>query len=106
MLGKPRISFFPPARLINSIKHEHSCKILYVNSCNVSYVKVAIYSQCHYKVRMSAKIRNRYNQAPHLTQDTNGKWESDNFTIRHHKREPRGQPFPSRSPQGIDNRHA
>ena len=23
-------------------------------------------------------------------------WESDNFTIRHHKREPRGQPFPSR----------
>ena len=25
------------------------------------------------KVRKSAKIRNRYNQAPHLTQDTNGK---------------------------------
>ena len=23
-------------------------------------------------------------------------WESDNFTIRYHKREPRGQPFPSR----------
>ena len=22
--------------------------------------------------------------------------ESDNFVIRHHKREPRGQPFPSR----------
>ena len=26
-----------------------------------------------YKVRKRAKIRNRYNQAPHLTQDTNGK---------------------------------
>ena len=25
------------------------------------------------KVRKSAKIRNRYNQVPHLTQDTNGK---------------------------------
>ena len=25
------------------------------------------------KVRNRAKIRNRYNQAPHLTQDTNGK---------------------------------
>ena len=25
------------------------------------------------KVRKRAKIRNRYNQAPHLTQDTNGK---------------------------------
>ena len=23
-------------------------------------------------------------------------WESGNFTIRQHKREPRGQPFPSR----------
>ena len=29
-------------------------------------------------------------------------WESNNFTIRHHKREPRGQPFPSRGPQGIN----
>ena len=45
-----------------------------------------------WKVRKRAKIRNRYNQAPHLTQDAN--WESDNVTIRHHKLEPRGQPFP------------
>ena len=29
MLGKPRILSFSPTRLINSIKHEHSCKILY-----------------------------------------------------------------------------
>ena len=34
------------------------------------------------KVRERAKIRNRYNQAPHLTPDTNGK-------VRYHKREPR-----------------
>ena len=27
----------------------------------------------HYKVSKGAKIRNRFNQAPHLTQDTNGK---------------------------------
>ena len=25
------------------------------------------------KIRVRAKIRNQYNQAPHLTQDTNGK---------------------------------
>ena len=43
------------------------------------------------KVRKRAKIRNRYNMVPHLTQDTNG--ESNKLTIRHHKREPRGQPF-------------
>ena len=35
------------------------------------------------KVRKKAKIRNRYNQAPHLTQDTNG--ESDNVTIHQKK---------------------
>ena len=30
------------------------------------------------------------------TPDLGYQWESDNVTIRHHKREPRGQPFPSR----------
>ena len=41
-----------------------------------------------FKVRKAAKIRNRYNQVPHLTQDTT--WESDKNTIKHHKQEPRG----------------
>ena len=45
------------------------------------------------KVSMGAKIKNRYNQGPNLTKDTNG---SDKLTVGHHKREPRGQPFPSR----------
>ena len=30
------------------------------------------------------------------TPDSGYQWESDNVTIRHHKRELRGQPFPSR----------
>ena len=30
------------------------------------------------------------------TPDPGYQWESDNVTIRHHKRQPRGQPFPSR----------
>ena len=46
------------------------------------------------KVRKAAKIRNRYNQVPRLTQDTT--WERDKNTIKHHKREPIGQPFPSK----------
>ena len=45
-----------------------------------------------FKVRKVAKIRN-----PHLTQDTT--WESDKNTIKHHKGEPRGQPFPTNDPQ-------
>ena len=53
-----------------------------------------------FKVGKRAKIRNRYNQAPHLTQDTNGKVTTSQF--KHLKREPRGQPFPSRWPEGIN----
>ena len=37
-----------------------------------------------------AKIRNRYNQATHLPRIPMG---GDKVTIKHHKREPRGQPF-------------
>ena len=46
------------------------------------------------KVRKRAKIRNRYNQVLHLTQ--NNTWENNKLTIRHHNREPSDQPFPSR----------
>ena len=53
------------------------------------------------KVSKGAKIRNRYNQVPHLTQDTNA-WENNKLTVIHHKREPRGQPFPSRWPHGTN----
>ena len=106
------------------------------------------------------EIRNRYNQAPHLIQDTTWEsdkntikrhlqesqesspfpagdhkatmnrqenivskgaknqeliqssttpdpgyqWESDKLTVRHHKREPRGQSFPSRDPKAHIHR--
>ena len=48
-----------------------------------------------YESKKGAKIRNQYNQKPHLTKDTKG--ESNN-----HTREPRCQPFPSRWPQGSN----
>ena len=44
--------------------------------------------------KKEGKDQERYNQVPHLTQDTNGKVTK--LFIRHHKREPRGKPFPSR----------
>ena len=34
------------------------------------------------------------------TPDPGYQWESNKLAIRHHKREPRGQSFPSRWPQG------
>ena len=54
------------------------------------------------QVQKVAKIRNRYNQVPHLTQDTT--WESDKNTIKHHKREPIGQPFPAGDHKAAMNR--
>ena len=41
---------------------------------------VSYYGDC-IKVRKRAKIRNRYNQAPHLTQDTNGKVTTSQLDI-------------------------
>ena len=40
------------------------------------YMGKILNSHVSNKVRKAAKIRNRYNQIPHLTQDTT--WESDN----------------------------
>ena len=39
------------------------------------------------KVRKKAKIRNRYNQAPHLTQDTNGKVTTSKLDITNRSQE-------------------
>ena len=60
---------------------------LYQNSRYTMYVLLCV----QYESKKGAKIRNRYNQVPHLTQDT--KWESNNHILKHHKREPKGQPF-------------
>ena len=39
------------------------------------------------KVRKRAKIRNRYNEAPHLTQDTNGKVTTSQLDISNESQE-------------------
>ena len=45
------------------------------------------------KVRKRAKIRNRYNQAPHLTQDTSGKVTTSHLDITNEIQEI--SPFPA-----------
>ena len=49
--------------------------------CEKRYIRIV-----YLKVSKGAKIRNRYNQIPHLTRDTNGK-----VTVRNHKQEPGAQ---------------
>ena len=56
------------------------------------------------KVRKRAKIRNRYNQAPHLTQDTNGKVTTSQLDITNERQEV--SPFPAGDYKASINRCA
>ena len=56
-----------------------------------------VYGCCHEETHESKKEgKDQESIQSSTTPDPGYQWESDNFTIRHHKREPRGQPFPSR----------
>ena len=56
------------------------------------------------KVRKRAKIKNRYNQAPHLTQDTNGKVTTSQLDITNKSQEV--SPFPTGDHNASINRRA
>ena len=45
----------------------------YLRFCQIANGELLSRKKIEYKVRKRAKIRNRYNQVPHLPQDTNGK---------------------------------
>ena len=55
-----------------------------------------------YKVRKAAKFRNRYNQVPHLTQDTT--WESDKNTVNITNKSQQVSPFPAGDHKAAMNR--
>ena len=56
------------------------------------------------KVSKGAKIRNRYNQVPHLTQDTNGKVTNSQLDTTNESQEV--SPFPAGDPKVQINRCA
>ena len=56
------------------------------------------------KVRKRAKIRNPHNQAPHLTQDTNGKVTTSQLDITNESQEV--SPFPAGDHKASINRCA
>ena len=55
------------------------------------------------KVSKCAKIRNRYNQVPHLTQDTNGKVTNSQLDTTNESQEV--SPFPAGDHKAHINRH-
>ena len=56
------------------------------------------------RVRKRAKIKNRYNQAPHLTQDTNVKVTKSQIDITNESQEV--SPFPAGDHKAHKNRRA
>ena len=56
------------------------------------------------KVRKRVKIRNRYNQAPHLTQDTNGKVIASQLDFTNESQE--ASPFPAGDHKASINKRA
>ena len=56
------------------------------------------------KVRKRANIRNRYNQAQHLTQDTNGKVKISKIDITNESQEV--NPFPAGDRKASINKRA
>ena len=62
-----------------------------------------VLSCIHVKVSNGAKIRNRYNQVPHLTQDTNG---SDKLTEDTTNESQEVSPFPAGDHKAHINRRA
>ena len=56
------------------------------------------------KVSKGAKIRNRYNQVPHLTQDTNGKVTNSQLDTTNESQEV--SPFPAGDHKASTNRRA
>ena len=56
--------------------------------------KTQFFGACgHWKIRKGAKIGNRYNQAPHLTQDINGKMTNSHLDTTNESQEV--SPFPA-----------
>ena len=59
-----------------------------------------------FKVRKKAKIRNRYNEVPHLTQDTTWERGQKTHTRKHHIQESQEvSPFPADDHKAARNRY-
>ena len=84
----------------------NNIKLLYILDFIKPYIKMLVNQQfnCLFKVSKVAKIRNRYNQVPHLTQDTNGKVTNSQLDTTNESQEV--SPFPAGDHKAQINRRA
>ena len=62
----------------------------------VDYFKRANFPLTHSPIHSKIDGKDQESIQSSITPDRGYQWESNKLTIRHHKREPRGQSFPSR----------
>ena len=70
---------------------------------NFLFTKINLFPE-NIQVSKGAKIRNRYNQVPHLTQDTNGKVTNSQLDTTYESQEV--SPFPAGDHKAHINRRA
>ena len=89
--------------LQNSHTHAKTPKnVIFTFSCFLAHANLPLQEEklmLLVRFKLTCYTLRVLHQVPYLTKNTT--WESDKNTIKHHKQEPRGQPFPSRWPQGI-----
>ena len=90
------ILLFPQTFKYNLVKY------LYYLECHM--LKLCLNLLCLSTVGKGSKIRNRYNQVPHLTQDTNGKVTNSQLDTINESQE--ASPFPARDHRAHINRRA
>ena len=71
---------------------------------SIADLYLLLYFHITVRKNFKAKIRNRYNQAPHLTQDTNGKVTNSQLDITNESQEV--SPFPAGDHKATINRRA
>ena len=69
------------------------------NLVSMGVATIYMYAKTHLRTKVSngAKIRNRYNQVPHLTQDTNGKVTNSQKTPQTRAKRPAPPPPPQQA---------
>ena len=72
----------------------NTCKVFQILSISEGSVFQVILMLPLFKVSKGAKIRNRYNQVPHPTQDTNGKVTNSQQTPQTRAKRPAPPPPP------------
>ena len=73
-------------------------------NCAEFFLELTIFFSLYTKVGKGAKIRNRYYQVLHLTQDTNGKVTNSHLDTTNESQEV--SPFPAGDHKAHINRHA